>query len=110
MQLSPHQPGSEGTGPGGTASPPASPYELSNPYLDAVRGTLPDELVEYEMATYPYGNMLPGISNIRAAQTVAGGLEAGRKGRWRLRAVSVVMLLALLAPGVISVVDRLLGR
>jgi hypothetical protein len=67
----------------------------------------PVEIVEFERATDPYANMLPGISNIRAAQTVGRGVEVGRRGNRVIMAVSVLMLLALLLPLVLAVITQL---
>lgn len=78
----------------------------SNPYADVVRGK-PREIVEFEMNTDPYSNMLPGISNINAARTVGRGVSVGRRGRPVIMAISVFLLLVLLAPLILAVLSRL---
>lgn len=67
----------------------------------------PREIVEFERATDPYVNMLPGISNIRAAETIGKGVQVGRRGNRLVMAVSVLMLLALVLPLILTIIDRL---
>jgi len=76
----------------------------SNPYVAAALLTEPDEIVEYELASNPYANMLPGIANINAARAVANGVRVGRRGHRGLRLVSLGLLLVLLAPAVAAAV------
>jgi hypothetical protein len=81
--------------------------ESVNPYADAAAGTKPREIVEFEMNTDPYANMLPGISSIRAASTIGRGMRAYRsRGSLVVRILSVVMLLGFLLAIVISVVSQ----
>lgn len=67
----------------------------------------PEEIVAFERATDPYANMLPGISSIRAAQTIGRGVEVGKRGNRLIMAVSVLMLLALLLPLVFAIISQL---
>jgi hypothetical protein len=67
----------------------------------------PEEIVEFERATDPYLNMLPGISSIRAAETVGKGVQVGRRGNRLIMAVSLLMLGAILLPLILAVVERL---
>jgi hypothetical protein len=67
----------------------------------------PEEIVEFERATDPYANMLPGISNIRAARAIGDGMRVGRRGNRLIMAVSIFMLLALLLPLILTILDRL---
>lgn len=79
-----------------------------NPYLDAVEGGQPREIVDFEMDTDPYANMLPGISNIRAARTIARGVEQGKRGGHpAIVAVSVLLLIILVLPAVLMIVSQL---
>jgi hypothetical protein len=79
-----------------------------NAYADAVAGDRPWEIVEFEMNTDPYANMLPGITNINAARTIGSGLQAGRSGGHPVvLAISLLLLLVLIAPVILAVISRL---
>ena len=82
--------------------------QTTNVYADAATEDRPEEILEFERATDPYANMLPGISSIRAAQTIGRGLEVGKRGNRLLLAFSVLMLLALLLPLVFAVVNQII--
>jgi hypothetical protein len=76
----------------------------SNPYLDALRGSKPPEIVEFEMNTDPYANMLPGISSIRAARTL-GRSAADRRSRGRsLSTIFALFALAIIAVALVAAV------
>jgi hypothetical protein len=79
---------------------------LDNPYLDAMQGAKPQEIVDFELDTNPYANMLPGISNVRAARTIGQGVEEGRRGNPVIMAVSILLLIVLVAPAILAVVQH----
>lgn len=79
---------------------------LDNPYIDAISGTKPQEIVDFEMDTNPYANMLPGISNVRAARTIGQGVDEGRKGSRVIMAVSLFLLIVLVAPLVLGLLQH----
>lgn len=79
-----------------------------NVYADMLRGDQPEELIEFQRTTDPYANMLPGISNIRAASTIGRGVEVGKRGNRLIMGVSILMLIALLLPLALAVVDQLM--
>jgi hypothetical protein len=81
---------------------------LNNPYLDALSGTKPREIVEFELDTNPYANMLPGISNIRAARTIGQGVDEGKRGNRVVMAVSVLLLIVLAAPILLTVLQHVM--
>lgn len=85
---------------------PDEPILLEN-YRRRRQMERPAELVEFERATDPYANMLPGISSIRAAKTIGDGVEVGRRGNRLIMAISLLMLLALLLPLVLAILDQL---
>lgn len=82
--------------------------DLDNPYLDALSGTKPREIVDYELDTNPYANMLPGISNVRAARVIGQGVDEGRKGNRVVMAVSVFLLIVLVAPLILTVLQHVM--
>jgi hypothetical protein len=90
--------------------PPGEPSSRPvNPYVDIVAGSQPREIVEFEMDTDPYANMLPGISNIRAARTIARGVRSGAGGRHPvLVAVSLLLLFVLVLPAILSIISQLI--
>lgn len=69
-----------------------NPAHTVNAYVDAISGEQPREIVEFEMASDPYANMLPGVSNIKAARTITDGVWAGRRGSRWLGVVSLIVL------------------
>jgi hypothetical protein len=79
----------------------------TNVYADSIWGEQPEEILEFQRTTDPYSNMLPGISNIRAASTIGRGMEVGKRGNRLIMAVSIVMLVALLLPLALAVLDQL---
>lgn len=81
---------------------------LDNPYLDAMAGTKPREIVDFELDTNPYANMLPGISNVRAARAIGQGVDEGRKGNRVVMAVSLFLLLVLVAPVILTVLQHVI--
>jgi hypothetical protein len=83
----------------------ADPPEPVNPYTDVLTGRQPPEIAEYEMANNPYTNMLPGISSINAAKTLAEGAKSGRTGHPYLLAISLFLLLVFLLPVIIQIIN-----
>jgi hypothetical protein len=86
------------------------PGDRERSHLRLVRDTedgRPPELVEYERATDPYANMLPGISNIRAAETLGRGIQAGRRGRPMIMVISIVLIAVLVLPPLLAALSQL---
>src|SRR5438270_4677584 len=79
---------------------------LANPYLDAPSGETPREIVDFELDTYPYANMLPGISNVRAARTIGQGVDEGRKGNRGIMLVSAFLLVVFIAPLLLAILEH----
>jgi hypothetical protein len=92
--------------PNGHTHEPEPPQQV-NPYLDAIAERQPREIVDFEMDTDPYANMLPGISNIHAARTIGRGLEVGKRGNRAIMAISVFLLVVLLLPALLAVITQL---
>lgn len=91
----------------GHSPPESQDAKRSNPYAAALTDT-PEEIAEFEMNTNPYANMLPGISNINAARTIGRGVEVGRRGNPLVLAVSILLVIVLVAPVVLAVLSRIL--
>ena len=82
------------------------PPQRVNPYLDAATRRQPQEIVDFEMNTDPYANMLPGISNIHAARTIGRGLEVGKRGNRFIMAISLFLVAVLLLPALLAVITQ----
>jgi hypothetical protein len=78
-----------------------------NAYADAATAALPPEIVDFELETDPYRNLLPGMANVYAARTVGRGLRAGRSGNRILLAVSLLLVLVVVLPPIVAVVAQL---
>lgn len=78
----------------------------SNPYVDAAVGDCPPEIVDFELETDPYRNLLPGISSVTAAKTVGRGLQAGRGGNRMLLVVSLLLVGVLIVPAFVAVIAQ----
>jgi hypothetical protein len=80
---------------------------LVNPYVDAVEGKVPREIVDFEMMTDPYANMLPSTSNVNAARTISRGVQAWSNGNRLKMAISAVLVLVLILPFVLLVMSQI---
>lgn len=85
----------------------------ANPYVDAVTGARPSELVEFELHTDPYANMLPRVSSItRPGEFPLSAeddlLPARRRRNPLFMVVSVLLILVLVLPVMAEVFARLL--
>lgn len=83
-----------------------------NPYADAVAGRRPSELVEFELHTDPYANMLPRVSSMTQPGTVPltpddDILPARRRRNPILVIVSVLLVAILVLPAMAEVFARL---
>ena len=94
------------TSPNGHSHDTEPPRQV-NPYLDAVTESQPREIVDFEINTDPYANMLPGISNIQAARTIGRGLEVGKRGNRFIMAISLILVTVLLLPALLAVITQL---
>jgi hypothetical protein len=77
-----------------------------NPYVDAVSGDRPREIVEFELHTDPYANMLPRVSSI-AVSASADGPDSERKRHPVVVAVSILLIIVLVLPVMAEVFARL---
>ncbi|GAC1443064.1 MAG: hypothetical protein NVSMB52_00980 [Chloroflexota bacterium] len=77
-----------------------------NPYADAQTGDQPKEIVEFELNTDPYANVIPRVTSI----TSSGVDYAERIERHRnpfVVAVSVVLIILLVLPVTFEVLAKL---
>lgn len=79
---------------------------IENPYFEALTGTKPKEIVDFEMNTEPYANMPPNMSRVHMTQSLARGLRPGR--RPVIAAVSLLIILAFVLPVVLNVLAQLI--
>lgn len=90
--------------------PPGEPSPRPvNAYADALTGLQPREIVEYELRSDPYANMLPGISTINAAKTISRGVEVGRRGNRLIMAISLITLAVFLLPLLLAIITQFPG-
>ena len=85
-----------------------APDRGTNPYLDAAVGDHPPEIVDFELETDPYRNLLPGMSSVNAAKTVGRGLQAGRGGNTVLLVISLLLVGVLIIPAFAAVIAQML--
>jgi hypothetical protein len=80
-----------------------------NPYTDALIGTKPREIVEFELSSDPYANMLPNIASVNAAKTIGRGVEERSRGNRLIMIVSLIVLILIIVPLILAVFSRLYG-
>lgn len=80
-----------------------------NAYAEILSDNVPREIADFDFATDPYGNMLPGISNINAARVVGEGVAAGSRGHKLVMAVSALLVLSMIVVPVIVAVTSVAG-
>jgi hypothetical protein len=108
----PHQNGrrpAEEPAPGNAEARAESTPQPVNPYADALIGTKPREIVEYELSSDPYSNMLPNIASVNAAKTISRGVKARSRGNRVILIVSLIMLILIIVPLILAVFSRLYG-
>jgi len=103
-----HRP-AEGSAPGNAEATAESTPQPVNPYADALIGTKPREIVEYELSSDPYSNMLPNIASVNAAKTISRGVEARSRGNRLIMFVSLILLILIIVPLILAVFSRLYG-
>ncbi len=81
----------------------------SNPYADALAGKRPRELVEFDLHTDPYANMLPRVASISSLEEDEEEEHSGEKRRRNpiLVAVSLLLIVILVLPIMVEVFARL---
>jgi hypothetical protein len=86
------------------------PIHTANPYVDALSGEKPPEIVDYEMKTYPYANVVPSISRVYSLGEEGEAPEGyqPRLSLW-LRAVSILILAGMLLAVVLGVASHFYG-
>lgn len=67
---------------------------------------IPEEIREFERSTDPYTNMLPGISSIRAAETLGSGVNAGKRNPVLLALSLVLVVTFVVLPIVFQVLPH----
>lgn len=83
-----------------------------NPYADAVEGTRPRELVEFELHTDPYANMLPRVSSMTQPQSLSSDsdddlIPARSRRSPIVLLVSLLLIAVLVLPAMAEVFARL---
>lgn len=83
-----------------------------NPYVDAVAGHRPSELVEFELHTDPYANMLPRVASMSQPGTIPlhpedDILPPRRRRNPLVVAVSLLLVAVLVLPVMAEVFARL---
>lgn len=79
-----------------------------NPYRDAVSGTRPREIVEFELNTDPYANMLPRVASVSRSPSEEDTEDSGRKRNPILVVVSILLVAILILPVMVEVFARLI--
>jgi hypothetical protein len=83
-------------------------YESVNPYADALSGSQPREIAEFELNLDPYANMVPRVSQRVSAAASAEDEGLRTSHRPLLIAVSVILVAVLvLLPLLAEVFSRL---
>jgi hypothetical protein len=86
---------------------PEAERRHANPYAEALIGSKPAELAEFELHTDPYANMVPRVSSMVTAE--GGELEpAPRRRNPIVIAVSLVLVAVLVLPVMVEVFTRLI--
>jgi hypothetical protein len=78
----------------------------TNPYAEALIGSKPPELVEFELHTDPYANMLPRVSSVVTSEPEEIRPEPQRRNPV-IVAVSVLLIAVLVLPVMFEVFARL---
>ncbi len=87
---------------------PEEPAATTNPYAEAVAGSRPRELVEFELHTDPYANMLPRVSSVTALDD--GDDADGELAPRRQHPIMVIISLALVAILVLPIMAEVFIR
>ena len=94
------------TSPNGHVARSDEEREIINAYADAVSATRPPEIVEFELNTDPYANMVPqsprGVSRADPFWDDA----PARRNPW-IVAISLLLIVVLLLPVVVQIFSRL---
>jgi hypothetical protein len=88
--------------------PPADDHEPVNAYADAILGSRPRELVDFELRTDPYANMLPTMSRHGISpDDDPEPDEADRRRNPLIVGISVLLIILLVLPPLVVVFARL---
>lgn len=79
-----------------------------NPYADAYVGDRPPEIVEYEMNSDPYANMLPRLTSVTSTGVGDDERDERRKRNPFVVAISILLIAVLVLPVMVEVFARLL--
>lgn len=88
--------------------PPADDHEPVNAYADALLGSRPRELVDFELRTDPYANMLPTMS--RPTASIEAEPESDEEEQRRnpfIVGISIFLIVILILPPLVVVFARL---
>ncbi|MBV9279462.1 MAG: hypothetical protein JOZ41_05230 [Chloroflexi bacterium] len=78
-----------------------------NPYVDAVTGEQPSEIVDFEMSSDPYRNMVPTISAIHAARSLQPAVKVGGHRSPLAVALGLIVVAAIVLPFVLALISYL---
>ena len=98
-----HPTSSNGHCPNGHSPDP----RRANPYAEALIGSKPPELVEFELHTDPYANMVPRVSSVVTSEPADLEPESRRRNPV-LVGVSVILIAVLTLPVMVEVFARLI--
>ena len=79
-----------------------------NPYLDAVERRYPPEIVNFEMNTDPYANMLPRVSRVVATESEEEELVGRKQQSILMTAVSAILIAVLIVGTLLGVITQLI--
>jgi|SRR5437588_5448882 len=86
---------------------PAADKTRANPYAEALLGSKPPELVEFELHTDPYANMVPRVSNLVTSESDEFE-PVSRRRNPVVVVVSLVLIAVLALPVMVEVFARLI--
>lgn len=88
--------------------PHADDDEPVNVYADAIRGTRPREIVDFEMDTDPYANVVPIMSRRRPSVDAEHDWDDGdmKRNPWMV-GISILLIVLLVLPPLVVVFARL---
>ena len=85
--------------------PPVDDHEPKNVYADAMRGSRPREIVDFELTTDPYANVVPTMSRARVSAAEVAD-EKRERNPWMI-GLSVLLIVLLVLPPLVVVFGRL---
>jgi hypothetical protein len=80
----------------------------ANPYAEAMIGARPPEIVEFELHTDPYANMVPRVSSMVTGGTEEDESTEPRRHNPVVIGISVILIAVLTLPVMVEVFARLI--